>query len=431
MVDVLIDGTRAARTRLAKLASRQRGGGAVERQVASIIAAVRREGDAALLRYTKRFDGVTLTRRELRVGNNEIDKAMAEVPVATLRALKRAHARIVKFHRHQVERGYDQREPGIRVGVRVVPLERVGVYVPGGRAAYPSSVLMNVVPAKVAGVSDITVVTPPSPQGVSPEVLAAARIAGADRIVRVGGAQAVAALAYGTASIARVDKVVGPGNVFVATAKRLVFGAVGIDMIAGPTEVLVIADGSARASFVAADMLAQAEHDPQAAAVCISTSRGLAESVSVELASQLAELPRRSVAARSLGRYGTIVVVDSLDRALELANDIAPEHLELFVRNPRRLLPSIRNAGAVFVGEYSTEPVGDYAAGPNHVLPTGGSARFSSPLGVYDFVKRMSIIETTRSGLERLAPTVERLAASEGLDGHALAVSRRLAKEGA
>ncbi len=431
MLDVLSDGRPGARQRLAKLAARHSGGAAVERQVSSIIRAVRREGDAALLRYTKRFDGVALTRRDFVVSQRDIDKAVAAVPAATLRALKKAHARIAKFHRHQVDSGYDQREEGIRVGIRVVPLARVGVYVPGGRAAYPSSVLMNIVPARVAGVDDITVVTPPSPQGISPEVLAAARIAGADRVLRVGGAQAVAALAYGTQSIARVDKVVGPGNVFVATAKRLVFGAVGIDMIAGPSEVLILADGSARASLVAADMLAQAEHDPQAAALCISTSRRLAEGVALELERQLAELPRRSVAARSLRRYGSIVVVDSLDRGVELANQIAPEHLELFIRKPRRLLPSIRNAGAVFLGEYSSEPLGDYAAGPNHVLPTGGSARFSSPLGVYDFVKRMSIIETTRGGLERLAPTVERLAASEGLDGHARAVSRRRSDQGA
>jgi histidinol dehydrogenase len=278
----------------------------------------------------------------------------------------------------------------------------------------------------VAGVRDITVVTAPSPAGIKPEVLVAARIAGATRVVRAGGAQAVAALAYGTASIARVDKIVGPGNVWVATAKRLVFGVVDIDMIAGPTEVLIVADEKARASFVAADMLAQAEHDPDAAAICITTSRDKAAAVVAEVERQLAALVRREIAAKSLRRHGLVLVVRDLERAIALANEIAPEHLELFVRRPRVLLPRVRNAGAVFLGEYSTESLGDYVAGPNHVLPTGGSARFSSPLGVYDFVKRTSIIEATRQGLARVAAVAEAIAESEGLTGHAAAVRRRL-----
>jgi histidinol dehydrogenase len=310
--------------------------------------------------------------------------------------------------------------------MRITPLDRAGVYVPGGRAAYPSSVLMNVVPARVAGVRDITVATPPSPAGIKPEVLVAARIAGATRVVRAGGAQAIAALAYGTKSIARVDKIVGPGNVWVATAKRLVFGVVDIDMIAGPTEVLIVADQTANASFVAADMLAQAEHDPEAAAICITTSRAKGEEVAEEVVRQLAELGRREIAAKSLQRHGLVLVVRDLERAVEIANEIAPEHLELFVRRPRALLPRVRNAGAVFLGEYSTEAIGDYVAGPNHVLPTGGSARFSSPLGVYDFVKRTSIIEATRQGLARVAASAVALAESEGLTGHAAAVRRRL-----
>jgi histidinol dehydrogenase len=364
------------------------------------------------------------------VPQREIDGALARVDRKTHRALARAHARIVRFHRHEVEKGFDFRDGGIRAGIRIAPLERVGVYVPGGRAAYPSSVLMNVVPAKVAGVADITVVTPPSPAGIRPEVLAAAHLAGATRVLRIGGAQAVAALAYGTKRIARVDKIVGPGNAYVAEAKRQVFGAVDIDMIAGPSEVLVIADATADPRFVAADMLAQAEHDPLAAAICIATSRRTATRVAAELTSQLKTMQRRGIAGRSLERYGMILLASGLERAAEIANQIAPEHLEVFVRNPRRALPLIRNAGAIFLGEYTAESLGDYAAGPNHVLPTGGSARFSSPLGVYDFVKRTSIIEASRAGLEALAETVDSLARCEGLEGHALAVARRLERGG-
>jgi histidinol dehydrogenase len=330
------------------------------------------------------------------------------VPIGVRRALERGAPPPRALPQRQVEHGFELRERGIRTGIRITPLARAGVYVPGGTAAYPSSVLMNVVPAKVAGVADITIATPPSPGGIRPEVLLAARIAGATRIVRAGGAQAIAALAYGTETVARVDKIVGPGNVWVATAKRLVFGEVDIDMIAGPSEVLVIADATANATYVAADMLAQAEHDTQAAAICIATSRRTAEAVAVEVGRQLAELARRDIAGASIARYGTILLVASVQRAAELANAIAPEHLELFVRDPRAVLPLIRNAGAVFLGELTTEPLGDYAAGPNHVLPTGGSARFSSPLGVYDFVKRTSIIEVSRVGFDRLAATVER-----------------------
>jgi histidinol dehydrogenase len=281
------------------------------------------------------------------------------------------------------------------------------------------------VPAKVAGVPDITVVTPPGAEGIRAEVLLAARLAGATRIVRAGGAQAVGALAYGTETVARVDKIVGPGNVYVATAKRLVFGQVDIDMIAGPSEVLIVADESAAPEFVAADMLAQAEHDPRAAAICLVDDEALGHAVAAELQLQLAELARREIASRSLASYGMILVTRSLDRAVEIANAIAPEHLELFVRRPRALLGRVRDAGAVFLGQHSTEALGDYLAGPNHVLPTGGTARFASPLGVYDFVKRTSIIEATRRGFERLAPAVERLAGAEGLDGHAAAVRRR------
>jgi histidinol dehydrogenase len=425
-VAIVADGSTAFRARLALLSDRHGGGGDVEKTVAAIIAAVRKDGDEGLLRYTARFDGVKLSARDLIVPKSEIDRAFRTIPVATRKALQQAHRRIVRFHGHQQEKGFEAAEPGLRLGMRVAPIAKVGVYVPGGRAAYPSSVLMNITPARVAGVPDITVVTPPSPQGIKPEVLAAARIAGATRVVRAGGAQAVAALAYGTKTIPRVDKIVGPGNIYVATAKRLVFGQVDIDMIAGPTEVLIIADETARPDFVAADMLAQAEHDPEAAAICLTTTHAHARAVASAVEAQLATLERRDIARRSLERYGTIAVVDTLDRAAEIADQIAAEHLELFVRKPRALARRIRNAGAIFLGQYTTESLGDYAAGPNHVLPTGGSARFSSPLGVYDFVKRTSIIEATREGLARLARTVEDLADSEGLQGHGLAVRRRL-----
>jgi histidinol dehydrogenase len=348
------------------------------------------------------------------------------VPRSLLAALEKAHARIRAFHREERERGFEKREPGIRTGVRLAPLARAGVYVPGGKAAYPSSVLMNIVPAKVAGVDEIVVVTPPQKDGIADAVLAAADIAGATRVLRIGGAQAVAALAYGTKTIARVDKIVGPGNIFVATAKRLVFGAVDIDMVAGPSEVLILADAAADPEWIAADMLAQAEHDELAAAICITTDAAHARAVSEAVERQCAELGRASIAAKSLESFGTILVAKDLARACELSDEIAPEHLEVFAKNPRRLLPWLRNAGAIFLGGWTTESMGDYAAGPNHVLPTGGAARFSSPLGVYDFVKRTSIIELDRRGFERLAPVVIELATAEGLDAHARAVTRRM-----
>ncbi|MFP6626925.1 MAG: histidinol dehydrogenase [Deltaproteobacteria bacterium] len=426
MITPLCDGSVEAGRRLEKLRGRAVGGGRVARDVARIIADVRRRGDKAVFEYTQRLDGVRLSPRRLQVGPEEIKRACAGLDSETYRALKKAHTRIGRFHRLQRERGFELREAGVRTEMRITPLEKVGVYVPGGRASYPSSVLMNVVPAKIAGVADITVVTPPSVDGVSAAVLAAADLAGATRVLQIGGAQAIAALAYGTRSIERVDKIVGPGNAYVAEAKRAVFGQVDIDMVAGPTEVLIVADGTARADFVAADMLAQAEHDPLAASLCVTTSRRLAAGVVTELKRQLPALERRAVARRSLARFGTILLVRSMSRAIEVANQIAPEHLELLVAEPRRLLGRIKNAGAIFLGQYSTEPLGDYIVGANHVLPTGGSARFASPLGVYDFVKRTSIIEVSRSGLRRLAGPAIVLAGSEGLGAHALAVSRRL-----
>ncbi len=425
-LELLIDGRAPARARLARLMERDRGGSSVDAEVARIIASVRRRGDGALLSYTKKFDGVAMRARDIEVDRGEIEEARRELPRTATAALSKAKRRIERFHRKQLERGYKVREAGLVTSMRVSALARVGVYVPGGRAAYPSTVLMNIVPARVAGVADITVVTPPSTAGVAPEVLAAADIAGATRVLRIGGAQAVAALAYGTETVAAVDKIVGPGNQWVAAAKRAVFGQVGIDMIAGPTEVLVIADSSADPAWVAADMLAQAEHDPMAAAVCLTTSRRVAERVRVELGRQLAALDRGSVAGRSIRDYGAVVVVASLARAVELANELAPEHVEIITSRPGPVAGKIRNAGAIFVGPFSPEPLGDYAAGPNHVLPTGGTARFSSPLGVYDFLKRTSIIESRRRGLEELSGTIVELAGREGLHAHARAVRVRL-----
>lgn len=422
----LIDGTKAAKARLAKLEARGEGPAGVEQAVRRILDVVRKDGDAAVARFTKQFDGVSLKPSEFEVSAKEIAAARRRLPKPLLGALEKACDRIRSFHERERERSFEKVEKGIRTGMRLTPLARAGVYVPGGKAAYPSSVLMNIVPAVVAGVGEITVVTPPSKDGISDAVLAAASIAGATRVLRIGGAQAIGALAYGTKTIARVDKITGPGNIFVATAKRLVFGAVDIDMIAGPSEVLIVADDSADPEWVAADMLAQAEHDELAAAVCLTTSREHAKAVAAAVERQCAELSRASIAAKSIEGFGTILVVKDLDRACELADEIAPEHLEIFTRRPRSLVPKLRNAGAIFVGPLSTEPMGDYAAGPNHVLPTGGAARFASPLGVYDFVKRTSIIELDRSGFERLAPTVVALATAEGLDAHALAVLRRI-----
>jgi histidinol dehydrogenase len=422
-------GTPGARRRLGRLEARGTEGSArIERQVQRILRAVRRDGDRALLALTRRFDGVALRPASLQVPTADLAAAYRDQPAAVRRDLVLAARRIRAFHLRQRERSWSFRDPsGARLGQLIQPLARVGLYVPGGRAAYPSTVLMTAVPARVAGVSEVVAVSPAGPAGHPPSILAACHVAGIDALYRVGGAQAVAALAYGTATIPRVDKIVGPGNVFVATAKRLVYGQVDIDSIAGPSEVLILADGSATAEVVAADMLAQAEHDPQAAAICVTTDRRLAERVTAALAEQLAVLPRRGIAARSLARFGAVVVTTSLAEAVALANRLAPEHLELLVRSPRRLVPRIRHAGAVFVGPHAPEAFGDYLAGPNHVLPTGGTARFASPLGVYDFVKRTSLIEAGARTLARLGPAVARLARLEGLDAHARSVDRRLA----
>jgi histidinol dehydrogenase len=400
----------------------------LERRVGAILDAVRREGDRALLRFARRWDRVRLGRRDLEVPRSEIERAAASLSREDRRALELAARRIADFHARQRQRSWEYRDAlGLRLGQRLAPLERVGLYVPGGKAAYPSTVLMNAIPARLAGVAEIVMASPVYRDGAA--VLAAAKIAGVARVFRVGGAQAVAALAYGTESIPRVDKIVGPGNVFVATAKRLVFGEVDIDSVAGPSEILILADESADPAYIAIDMLSQAEHDELAAAFCVTPSLRLAREVERCLAREIEATERQAIALRALARYGAIIVTRDLAEAAEIANRVAPEHVELMVRRPRRFAARIRNAGAIFIGPYATPPLGDYLAGPNHVLPTGGSARFFSPLGTYDFVKRTSIIEASRAGLRSLAPGVVRLARLEGLFDHARAVEARFREE--
>jgi len=403
----------------------------ISARVKEIVQRVRTEGDAALFDYTARFDKVQLTAETVQVTREEIDAAYAAATPEWLEAMREAARRITLFHEKQKQNTWIDFQPGIALGQKITPLSRVGVYVPGGTAAYPSSVLMNVLPAKVAGVKEIIMVTPPGKDGgVSyPLALAAADIAGVDKIYKVGGAQAVAALAFGTESIPRVDKITGPGNIYVANAKREVFGHVGIDMVAGPSEVLVIADNTANPAYVAADLLSQAEHDPFAAAILVTNSESLATAVDAELARQTALLPRQEVILQSLTAYGTIVVCDDLTTCADIANQIAPEHLELCVAEPYALLPLIDNAGAIFMGHWSPEPLGDYFAGPNHVLPTSGTARFFSPLNVDDFVKKSSLICCTRQELESVSDQVILLAKQEGLDAHANAVAIRFGKE--
>jgi histidinol dehydrogenase len=367
---------------------------------------------------------VRLNRATLEVKADEIERALAQVPKRDLQTLRLAAKRIAAFHRRQLQKSWHYRDPiGILLGQRILPLERVGVYVPGGKASYPSTVLMNAVPAKVAGVREIVMTSPIGFNGGI--ILAAARIAGVDRIFRVGGAQAIAALAFGTGSIPKVDKVVGPGNIFVATAKRMVFGEVGIDSIAGPSEILLLADHSADPSLVAADLLSQAEHDEMAAALCVTPAGTMALKIQEALETRLRGTKRQSITLRSLEKYGAIIVTRGLREAVEIANAIAPEHIELMVRRPQKVAQAIRNAGAIFVGPYSTPPLGDYLAGPNHVLPTGGSARFFSPLGTYDFLKRTTVIQAEKKALRSLASKITHLARLEGLDDHARAVEAR------
>jgi histidinol dehydrogenase len=397
--------------------------------VQEIIDLVRKKGDEALRTFTLQFDGADVQKWE--VGPEEMEEAMEQADPALVRGLTEAARRIRKFHEHQRQQSwFFTEEDGTVLGQKVVPLEKVGVYVPGGKAAYPSSVLMNVIPAKTAGVDEVIMVTPPLENGkVYETTLVAAKIAGADRIFRVGGAQAVAALAYGTESIPRVDKIVGPGNVYVALAKRAVFGQVDIDSIAGPSEIVVLADESADPVYVAADLLSQAEHDRMASAVCITPSRDLAERVAEEVERQCRRLPRREIAEASIKSFGAVCLVKDMEEAVSTANQLAPEHLELMVRDPWHWLAKIKHAGAVFLGEHSPEPVGDYWAGPNHVLPTSGTARFFSPLSVDQFVKKTSVISYSPEALYRDGDKVMYLAEAEGLTAHAESVRVRLTKK--
>jgi histidinol dehydrogenase len=396
--------------------------------VAAILKSVAERGDAALLEYTARFDRLSVADAgALRVGPDALAAAARAVPPDLLESLRRAAEQIRVFHQRQAETGFVDLSPdGTLLGQRVLPLRRVGVYVPGGRAAYPSSVLMNVIPARVAGVDEVVMASPAPDGEMDPAVLAAAHVAGVTEVLRMGGAQAVGALAYGTESIERVDKIVGPGNRWVAEAKRQVFGAVDIDMVAGPSEILVIADDTADPRQDAADLIGQAEHDPDAIAWLVTDSAELADRVPAELESLLVANPRRDIARASLEGNGLLLIVPDLVAAAAAADLRAPEHLELLVRQPLELAGRIRNAGAIFLGAYSPEPMGDYFAGPNHVLPTGGTARFASPLGVYDFVKRTSLIGYSEARLRAHADDVIRLAEAEGLHGHAEAVRVRI-----
>jgi histidinol dehydrogenase len=403
----------------------------VERDTAAILEAVRERGDAALLEYTARFDRWTpASASDLEVPAGEARRALQTLPGAQREALQFAADRIRAYHQRQVQQSWRAEEAdGTVLGQQVTPLDRVGIYVPGGKAAYPSSVLMGALAAKVAGVPELVMVTPTPDGALNAPVLAAAALAGVDRILRVGGAQAIAALAYGTASIPAVDKIVGPGNAYVAAAKRRVFGRVGIDMVAGPSEVLVIADASANPDWVAMDLFSQAEHDEIAQAMLLSPDPGLIEAVAASMARQLDGMPRRAIIAASLAARGALIHVRDLTEACELANRVAPEHLELAVADPEALLPRIRHAGAIFLGHYASESLGDYCAGPNHVLPTSRTARFSSPLGVYDFQKRSSVIKVSVEGARTLGRAAATLARAEGLEAHARSAEWRMERK--
>lgn len=386
--------------------------------VSAIVDEVRARGDAALIDYTARFDGVEL--QDLRIDEQTLNRSADKVEPRVLAALRVAIENVRAFHQHQVEQSWEVAPAdGVRLGQRITPLASVGLYVPGGTAAYPSSVVMNVAPAQVAGVARIVVATPPRTLSESPAVAAALRELNVNEVYAVGGAQAIAALAFGTETIRRVDKITGPGNKYVAAAKKLVFGVVGIDAIAGPSEVVIIAEETARADYLAADLLAQAEHGEDASALLITTSETLAHNVDHEVQRQLDSLPRRAIAAASLENYGAIVIVDSIDRACEIANWIAPEHLQLVTNDDDAVAEKVRHAGAIFFGAHTPEAVGDYLAGPNHVLPTGRTARFSSALGVYDFVKRTSLLRYSAEAFTEVSEAIAALAECEGLDAHA------------
>jgi histidinol dehydrogenase len=398
--------------------------------VKEVVERVRKEGDPALLEYTEKFDRVALTLKDIKVTPQEIEDAYTNVDQKKVDALKLAAANIRSFHEKQkISSWVNQEADGVILGQLARPIRSAGVYVPGGKACYPSSVLMNVIPARVAGVEQLIMCSPVPGGSLNPYILVAADIAGISEIYKIGGAQAIAAMAYGTATIPKVDKIVGPGNIYVATAKRYVFGQVDIDMIAGPSEILVIADDSADPAFVASDLLSQAEHDELASSILITTSRTLADQVNVEVERQLATLSRKEIARKAIDRFGAIVLVKTLQEAADASNSIAPEHLELAVEKPFDLLALIKNAGAIFLGHYTPESVGDYIAGPNHVLPTGGTARFFSPLSTDSFMKKSSLIFYTKEGLDKVAEAVMQIADVEGLEAHGNTIRIRMAKK--
>lgn len=401
-----------------------------EKSVSQILDKVREEGDQALFSYTMQFDHAKIDKSTIRVTDEEIEEAYRLADPSLIQVIKKALGNIRSYHEKQMQRSWFDAQPdGTILGQKVTALQRVGVYVPGGKAAYPSSVLMNIVPARVAGVKEIIMVTPPGKDGkVTPNTLVAAKEAGADVIYKVGGAQAIGALAYGTETIPKVDKIVGPGNIYVALAKKAVYGHVSIDAIAGPSEILVIADETANPRYVAADLLSQAEHDELASAILVTTSMELAEKVSEEIDGFLKELSRAEIIRKSLDNYGYILVADTMEEAIETANEIASEHLEIQTKDPYDVMTKIRNAGAIFIGEYSSEPLGDYFAGPNHVLPTNGTAKFFSPLSVDDFIKKSSIIAYSRDALEKIHTEIETFAKAEHLTAHANSIHVRFEK---
>lgn len=399
----------------------------IERRVYDIIENVRANGDAALREYSEKFDGVKLD--DFKVDQSIIDAAWDNLPEDLKHALLVAKKNITEFHSREIEQGFvDMDTPGIIRGQKVTPLARVGLYVPGGTAAYPSTIMMTALPAKISGVKEIIMVTPPQKDGINPAVLGAAKLAGVDAVYQVGGAQGVAALAYGTEQIPKVDKIVGPGNIYVATAKRQVFGQVDIDMIAGPSEIGVIADESANPVHLAADLLSQAEHDPRARAIMVTNSEKLANLVSDEVERQLSQLPRESIARPAIENNSYIAVMDSVEDMFTVMNEVAPEHLEIQLPDPMEYMSMVENAGSVFLGRYASEPLGDYVGGTNHVLPTSGTAKFSSPLGVYDFVKRISFTQFSRERLQGVAKDITTLARTEGLEAHARAIEVRFEK---
>lgn len=395
----------------------------VEEVVKDIVADVAQNGDEALIRYNQQFDGIHV--EQLAVSDEMIDEAFAAIDPQILSALQKAKANIESYHLQQVEKGFeDQPSTGVIRGQLIRPLERVGVYVPGGTAAYPSSVLMNVVPAKIAGVSEIVMITPPQ-ETYHPAILVAAKLAGVDKIYQVGGAHGIAALAYGTESISKVDKITGPGNIYVATAKKLVYGLVGIDMIAGPSEIGVIADETANPVYVAADLLSQAEHDKLARAILVTNSAKLAQQVEQEIERQLESLPRKEIAAASIADNGRIILTETVDEMFELMNLVAPEHLEIAMENAYEYLPFVKHAGSIFLGHFTSEPIGDYFAGTNHVLPTSGTSRFYSALGVHDFIKRIQFTQYSKEAVQEASQAITTLAYSEGLAAHARAIEVR------